>query len=72
MSGSRASNLDYDGWRLPGWGWDGVAPVFARIEHGPMHITRSPFPDELSHRVVISARYGGPLSYFPSLCLTPW
>jgi choline dehydrogenase len=40
----KGSDLDYDGWRLPGWGWDEVAPVFARIEQGPMHITRSPNP----------------------------
>ena len=55
----KGSNLDYDGWRLPGWGWDDVAPVFARIEQGPMHITRSPYPDELSHRFVASARAAG-------------
>ena len=30
----KGSNLDYDGWQLPGWGWDDVAPVFARIERG--------------------------------------
>jgi choline dehydrogenase len=55
----KGSNLDYDGWRLPGWGWDDVAPVFARIEQGPMHITRSPFPDELSRLFVTSARAAG-------------
>ena len=55
----KGSNLDYDGWRLPGWGWDDVAPVFARIEQGPMHITRSPYPDELSHRFVTAARAAG-------------
>jgi choline dehydrogenase len=55
----KGSNLDYDGWQLPGWGWDDVAPVFARIEHGRMHITRSPCPDELSHRFVASARAAG-------------
>lgn len=55
----KGCNLDYDGWRLPGWGWNDVAPVFARIEQGPMHITRSPYPDELSHRFVTSARAAG-------------
>jgi choline dehydrogenase-like flavoprotein len=55
----KGSNLDYDGWRLPGWGWDDVAPVFARIEQGPMHIARSPYPDELSHWFVASARAAG-------------
>jgi choline dehydrogenase len=55
----KGSNLDYDGWQLPGWGWNDVAPVFTRIEQGPMHITRSPYPDELSHRFVASARAAG-------------
>jgi choline dehydrogenase len=55
----KGSNIDYDGWQLPGWGWSDVAPVFARIEQGPMHITRSPFPDDLSHRFVASARRAG-------------
>ncbi|OBF80732.1 oxidoreductase [Mycobacterium sp. 852002-51163_SCH5372311] len=55
----KGSNLDYDGWQLAGWGWNDVAPVFARIEHGPMRITRSPYPDELSHRFVASARASG-------------
>jgi choline dehydrogenase len=55
----KGSSLDYDGWQLPGWGWNDVAPVFARIENGPMHITRSPYPDDLSHRFVASARAAG-------------
>jgi choline dehydrogenase len=55
----KGSNLDYDGWQLPGWGWKDVAPVFARIEHGPMRITRSPYPDELSGRFVAAARAAG-------------
>ena len=55
----KGSNLDYDGWWSPGWGWDAVAPVFDRIEQGPMHITRSPYPDELSRRFVTSARAAG-------------
>ncbi len=55
----KGSALDYDGWRLPGWGWDDVAPVFARIERNSMHITRSPYPDDLSHRFVAAARAAG-------------
>ena len=55
----KGSNLDYDGWRLPGWSWDDVAPVFARIEQGPMRITRVAYPDELSQRFVAAARAAG-------------
>jgi choline dehydrogenase len=55
----KGSNLDYDGWQLPGWGWNDVAPVFARIEQGPMRITRVPYPDELSQRFVAAARAAG-------------
>jgi choline dehydrogenase len=55
----KGSNLDYDGWGLPGWSWDDVAPVFARIEQGPMPIGRTAFPDELSKRFVASARAAG-------------
>ncbi len=59
----KGSNLDYDGWRdgwrLPGWSWDDVAPVFARIEQGPMRITRVASPDELSDRFVAAARAAG-------------
>lgn len=51
--------LDYDGWQLPGWGWTDVAPVFERIERGPMRIGRSPYPDELSRRFVAAARATG-------------
>lgn len=55
----KGSHLDYDGWRLPGWTWNDVAPVFTRIEDGPMRISRSPHPDELSRRFVASARAAG-------------
>lgn len=55
----KGSDLDYDGWQLPGWGWTDVAPVFERIEQGPMRITRSPHPDELSERFVAAARAAG-------------
>ena len=55
----KGSNLDYDGWQLPGWSWQDVAPVFARIEKGPMRIGRIPYPDELSTRWVAAARAAG-------------
>ena len=55
----KGSNLDYDGWQLPGWSWQDVAPVFARIEQGPMRIGRTPYPDELSVRFVAAARAAG-------------
>ncbi|BAH51827.1 GMC family oxidoreductase [Rhodococcus opacus] len=55
----KGSNLDYDAWQLPGWDWNDVAPVFARIENGPMHVTRVPYPDELSLRFVAAARAAG-------------
>ena len=55
----KGSDIDYDGWRLPGWAWKDVAPVFARIEGGPMRISRTAYPDELSERFVASARAAG-------------
>lgn len=55
----KGSNLDYDGWQLPGWSWQDVAPVFARIEQGPMRIGRLPYPDEVSLRFVAAARAAG-------------
>jgi choline dehydrogenase len=55
----KGSNLDYDGWRLPGWTWADVAPVYARIESGPMRITRVAYPDELSNRFVAAMRAAG-------------
>ncbi|GAB3002292.1 GMC family oxidoreductase [Mycobacterium bourgelatii] len=55
----RGSALDYDGWQLPGWAWDDVAPVFKRIEQGPMRITRVTEPDEVSRRFVAAARAAG-------------
>jgi choline dehydrogenase len=55
----KGSNLDYDGWQLPGWSWSEVAPVFARIEQGPMRVGRTPYPDELSTRFVAAARAAG-------------
>lgn len=55
----KGSSLDYDGWQLPGWSWQDVAPVFARIEQGPMRIGRMPYPDELSTRWVAAAHASG-------------
>jgi choline dehydrogenase len=55
----KGSNLDYDGWQLPGWSWQDVAPVFARIEKCSMRIGRTPYPDELSTRWVAAARAAG-------------
>ena len=55
----KGSRLDYDGWRLPGWGWNAVAPVFARIKKAPIRISRYPYPDELSQWFVAAARAAG-------------
>lgn len=55
----KGSDLDYDGWRLPGWSWADVAPVFDRIEKGPMHVAPLAEPDELSRRFVVAARAAG-------------
>lgn len=55
----KGSDLDYDGWQLPGWDWTDVAPVFARIERGPMRVTRVACPDELSRCFVAAARAAG-------------
>ena len=59
MAWVKGSSLDYDGWRLPGWSWADVAPVFARIERGPMRVGRVPYPDELSNRFVAAVRATG-------------
>ncbi|MGQ4598976.1 GMC family oxidoreductase N-terminal domain-containing protein [Nocardia sp. R6R-6] len=66
----RGARSDYDGWQLPDWAWDDVAPVFRRIEShylrgenhgdcGPMRITQSAEPDETSVRFVAAARAAG-------------
>jgi choline dehydrogenase len=59
MAWVKGSDLDYDGWQLPGWSWTDVAPVFERIERGPIRVGRVPFPDELSDRFVAAARATG-------------
>jgi choline dehydrogenase len=55
----RGTRDDYDGWQVPGWGWDDVEPVFQRIESGPMRVTRVAEPDEVSRRFVAAARAAG-------------
>ncbi|WP_370501098.1 GMC family oxidoreductase [Mycolicibacterium sp. jd] len=66
----RGSAADYDGWRVPGWCWDDVAPVFRRIEShylgapdhgtsGPVRVTRVAEPDEVSRRFVEAAHHSG-------------
>ncbi|MBB3749539.1 choline dehydrogenase [Mycolicibacterium sp. BK634] len=66
----RGTQLDYDGWQLPGWGWSDVEPVFRRIEShylggpahgtsGPIRVTRLAEPDVTSTRWVAAARAAG-------------
>jgi choline dehydrogenase-like flavoprotein len=55
----RGTRLDYDGWQVPGWGWDDVEPVFRRIESESMRVTRVAEPDEVSRRFVAAARAAG-------------
>jgi choline dehydrogenase len=63
----RGSRIDYDGWKVPGWCWDDVAPVFRRIEShfrggdehgctGPVHVTQLPTPTPEAQRFVEAAR----------------
>ncbi len=64
------TQIDYDGWDLPGWGWADVAPVFRRMEShflggashgtmGPMRVTRLAEPDETSTRWIVAAQESG-------------
>jgi choline dehydrogenase len=66
----RGCRLDYDGWQVPGWSWDDVAPVFRRMEShylggpehgtsGPVRVTRVAEPDEVASRFVDAARAAG-------------
>lgn len=55
----RGSDLDYDGWDLPGWSWDDVLPVFERIESGPMRITPLRDLDPVARAFVASAQASG-------------
>ena len=59
MAWVKGSNLDYDGWTVPGWSWDEIAPVFARVEREPIRVGRIPYPDDLSDRFVAAARAAG-------------
>ena len=59
MAWVKGSNLDYDGWNVPGWSWDEIAPVFARVEREPIRVGRIPYPDDLSDRFVAAARATG-------------
>lgn len=52
------SNLDYDGWRVPGWAWTDVAPTFARTEQR-MRVAPLRNPTELSSMFVAAARASG-------------
>lgn len=66
----RGAQADYDGWNVPGWGWDDVLPTFRRMEDhhlggpdhgtgGPVRVTRVQEPDELARRFVEAARASG-------------
>lgn len=66
----RGSRADYDGWRVPGWGWDDVDPIFKRIEShylgapdhgtsGPVRVARMADPDAVARRFVAAARGAG-------------
>lgn len=66
----RGSDLDYDGWDVPGWGWADVEPVFRRIERhfldddahgrsGPMRINRLDTPDPVAQAFVEAAVAAG-------------
>ena len=62
----RGSNLDYDGWGIPGWSWDEVLPYYLKIEDhfltdgehgsgGPMRIRRIDTPDPTTTAFVDAA-----------------
>ncbi len=66
----RGSDLDYDGWGIPGWSWKDVQPWFMRIEDhflrdgehgvgGPMRVRRIDTPDPSSLAFVESAVAAG-------------
>ena len=56
----KGSDLDYDGWNLPGWDWSDVAPVFERIEaRSDAHHAARPSPTRCPQRFVASARAAG-------------
>jgi choline dehydrogenase len=66
----RGSNLDYDGWDIPGWGWDDVLPHYLKLEDhflpgdahghgGPMRIRRIDTPDPSTTAFVDAAVAAG-------------
>lgn len=66
----RGSDLDFDGWNLPGWSWADVEPFFLKMEDhflpdaahghgGPMRIRRLDTPDPVAHAFVDSAVAAG-------------
>lgn len=67
----RGHPADYDGWRIEGWTWDDVRPVFERIERrsgipgfatnadGPVHVTRQRDPDPLTQKFIEAATAAG-------------
>lgn len=66
----RGSDLDYDGWGVPGWAWSDVEPVFRRIERhfltdsahgqvGPIRVNRLSDPDPVARGFVEAAVSAG-------------
>lgn len=66
----RGAMADYDGWNLPGWGWQDVLPYFLKMEDhfladdehghgGPMRITRQEHHDPVSELFVEAAAKAG-------------
>ncbi len=66
----RGSDLDYDGWDIPGWSWNDVQPYFMRIEDhflrdgehgvgGPVRIRRIDTPDPTARAFVEVGRRRG-------------
>lgn len=51
----RGSDVDFDGWDVPGWAWADVEPIFERIERGPMRISPAAAPDPTTSAFVQSA-----------------
>jgi choline dehydrogenase len=75
MIAIRGDRADYDGWGVPGWGWDDVLPAFVRSEDhplgpsalhgagGPTVITRNHDPHPVSVAFLQAAQeYGLPLN----------
>jgi len=66
----RGSDVDYDGWDIPGWSWEEVLPFFLKIEDhflgdrdhgtaGPMRIRRLASPDPATTAFVEAAVAAG-------------